>query len=251
MSEANEGSAITALEQMPNGYLISGSYNGLITVWNTSNVAIDLITVLSAPIGSFIRCLKALNSTHLAGGLSYYNHSNFSSDQDFLLIWDMRTFNRVESLYGHVNDVLVLELLSDGLLASGSADFTVRIWNTSDGRMIKDFQPLNNTNKTNQVACMKQVYNQPILAVGGNDNSVYFWQNQTNQTNDTSFIGSIVPPSTNSAFCNSMQLNGNLLVMANQIQLEIVDLTDKSFAIYSNSVFDGYQIACLENSGIV
>ena len=76
----------------------------------------------------------------------------------------------VRSLTGHTSDVNALELLSNGYLASGSSDSYSIIWNPSSGAQIGSFIPVN----SHAVTCMKQI-NPTQLAIGGVDDSVYFW----------------------------------------------------------------------------
>ena len=44
------------------------------------------------------------------------------------MIWDLDTLSNVKTLFGHNNSVTALASLTDGSLASGSADKTIKIW---------------------------------------------------------------------------------------------------------------------------
>lgn len=74
------------------------------------------------------------------------------------------------SLTGHTSNVNVLELLSNGYLASGSTDTYTIIWDTSSGVQISKFLAVN----SKAVTCMKQVKSTQLF-IGGADQSIYFW----------------------------------------------------------------------------
>jgi WD40 repeat protein len=47
-----------------------------------------------------------------------------------ICVWNAKTGEIVQSISGHTGKVYALESLGDGLLGSGSADSTLRVWNT-------------------------------------------------------------------------------------------------------------------------
>ena len=47
------------------------------------------------------------------------------------------TGNLIKTLKGHTSDVLALEMIPDGTLASGSCDGVVKIWNLSTNQQLK------------------------------------------------------------------------------------------------------------------
>lgn len=184
LSDNTTNARITTLEQLTsNGYLISGnscygktcagyclcstSTEPSIKVWNINTKSI--VHTISNPHGKLsIYCLQELASLGLLASGSYGGGSG-SSDGPNLKLWNMTTYSLVRSLDGHTNNVLVLEVLTNGYLLSGSADSTVKVWNPVNGSMIKSLNPFNN-----DVMCLKQIADGSIV-VGGQDNSLYIY----------------------------------------------------------------------------
>lgn len=109
-------------------------------------------------------CLQMLNRTHLASGLTKGVLSS-----GYILIWSLITNTQSGILVGHTGSVNVLELLSNGLLSSGSDDKTVKIWNLTSMSLEQDFQAFSNI-----VYCLKQI-SDSSLVIGGSDQSIYFY----------------------------------------------------------------------------
>lgn len=126
-------SCIYSLAVLPDGQLASGSADRTIRIWN---VLTGISQVLKGHI-DIIRCLVVLPDGRLASG----------SGDTTIRIWDIPTGTFLQTnlakrcqhsgtpevLRGHTNTVRSLTVLSDGRLASGSADKTIRIWDITTG----------------------------------------------------------------------------------------------------------------------
>jgi WD40 repeat protein len=59
-----------------------------------------------------------------------------------IILWDVATLEEIRWLRGHTNSIWALAFSPDGkTLASGSADQTVRLWETATGRLKETIVP--------------------------------------------------------------------------------------------------------------
>ncbi|MEH1884279.1 WD40 repeat domain-containing protein, partial [Nostoc sp.] len=78
----------------------------------------------------------------------------------------------IKTLTGHTNSVLGVSFSPDGkMLASGSAENTVKLWDTSTGKEIKTL-----TGHTNSVRGVSFSPDGKMLASGSDDNTVKLWR---------------------------------------------------------------------------
>jgi WD40 repeat protein len=117
---------VTYIEMLPNGNLISGSYDKTIRVWNMTTGQM-LLSIQG--LTDFIRCLLLLNNGLVASG----------EDTPIINIWNTESGILENYLIGHVSAVRCMILLKKDHMASGSHDSTVRIWNYATGHLIKTF----------------------------------------------------------------------------------------------------------------
>ena len=78
---------------------------------------------------------------------------------------------------GHVNNVLVLSLIRDGVIASGSEDFTVKIWDLVNGSLKYTFSN-ENGGHTNKIIFIGALANRYIVT-SSSDRSVRVWDERT------------------------------------------------------------------------
>ena len=57
-----------------------------------------------------------------------------------IIIWDVIKHIQVRQLFGHTNDIECLRVLPNGNLISSSDDKTIRIWDTTNGQMLKEWK---------------------------------------------------------------------------------------------------------------
>jgi WD40 repeat protein len=118
---------VSALAVLPEGKVVSGSYDRTLRVW-------DAATGLPARLffnayGGRIRAVAPLADGRVA----------FASDDAPIAIWDANLGEIINLPEGHAGNVLVLAVRPDGTLVSGGEDGALRIWDlharTETGRI--------------------------------------------------------------------------------------------------------------------
>ncbi len=99
-------------------YLISGSCDNSIKLWNTTSATFSLVTTLKGHKG----CVNAFTQ---------FNKSLLSGSNDkTIMIWDiMNNFRLKQTLTGHQSGINSLDIYQNNLLASASNDSSVILWN--------------------------------------------------------------------------------------------------------------------------
>ena len=91
------------------------------------------------------------------------------SDSNSILILDVHTGQCIQTLDGHSNSILALEVISNNKLASGSADHSIKIWDVISGKCVETL-----TGHSSWVMSLKLLNNNK-LASGSADNSIKIW----------------------------------------------------------------------------
>jgi predicted NACHT family NTPase len=156
-------SSIYSIEYLNADTIASGGFTLLI--WSISTGQ----TLRKISTGSAILSLKILsNGIHLAAGLGY-NSANIN-------IYNINTGNLATTLKGHASDVLDLALINnDDLLASSSADRTIRLWNLTTNTFKYILE-----GHTSKVNCLKQI-SPDVLASSSDDMTIKLWNIRNGQ----------------------------------------------------------------------
>ena len=102
------------------------------------------------------------------------------SDYNVICVWNATTWTLVHTLKGHTREIMSLVTMSSHLLASGSADHTVRVWDTSIGACVHMFE-------TRNYVCVLAAYPGGNLVIGTGD-ILQLWNFETRET-CTRFVG--------------------------------------------------------------
>lgn len=105
--------------------------------------------------------MKIISRNLLASGLGTNNH---------ILVWYLNNQTVKCDLSGHSNNVNSLELLSNGYLASASADNWIKIWNIDTCLEVKTLSP----NHGGSVNALKLLDNN-IMASASTDRTIRIW----------------------------------------------------------------------------
>lgn len=140
-----------------------------------------------------------------------------ASVDTFISIWDIVTLEFVRRLEGHKNSVNCLEVLSNGQLASGSDDGTVRIWNLQSALVVNSYSPYIN----DPVRSIKETA-LGDLAIIGEYELVFFWNYMTNYEEQLE-----VAPSGSYPYASVLYDNDRILAMVYDDQVVIVDASNR------------------------
>lgn len=102
-------------------------------------------------------------------------------------LWNTSTGKLLHTLWGHADAVFALAFSPDGkTLASGSADGTVRIWNTTDIENQKSVEELWKFSEHNGLVLTLAFLteNGNVLASGSNNGSIRYWNLKTGEWQD-------------------------------------------------------------------
>ena len=108
--------------------------------------------------------------------------SSVSADaSNTVCLWDVKTGRQLKRFEGHSGPVSSVDFSPDGrLIASGSFDGTVRVWDTADGQQKEVFSDEGwKTRKGLQQAGIYVVAFSPdgkFIASGGRDGTVVLWE---------------------------------------------------------------------------
>jgi WD40 repeat protein/tRNA A-37 threonylcarbamoyl transferase component Bud32 len=204
----NSVSAIRELIVLPDNLLVSVCYHGYIKLWNLQKGKCvgtkgfgNLYGVTVLPNGIlaiathksekysgdcyFIEFwdtqneefLKPFNLGHRVSDLIATGDGIFiiSNEYNGIFIWDYKTGQCLQTLYGHAGNITRLELLPDDTLASISSDKTVKLWNINTGQCLQTLQ-----GHTGSITAFLQLPN-GTLVTGSTDKTIKFWNVNSGQ----------------------------------------------------------------------
>lgn len=155
--------SVNCVELLPFNRIASGSDDKTIKIWSLEN-NFD-------PIDSFqihddsVLCLKYHNETLLSS----------SADKTVKII-DTNNYQLLASLIGHEDYVENIELISDNILATGSRDNTIRLWNIENIANNITLHAISVINAhTSNIKVLKRIGENKFIS-GSNDGSIKIWQ---------------------------------------------------------------------------
>ena len=85
--------------------------------------------------------LSTINVIHSIYSILLLNDSFLfvgTDDYPFITIWSIKSKSQVKQFIGHTGIIWTLEKLTDEILASGSADKSIKICNYTQSRLVKN-----------------------------------------------------------------------------------------------------------------
>ena len=146
-------------------WLATGSADGKVVLWNTSDSSnISKIVNLPDQISGITALMFSPDNTLLASG------SLLSS----VILWNLSTFQVINAHLGHTNRITSLAFSPDGnTLAAGSWDKSVIIWNVHNGKINAKLV------STSEINSISYLYSNNEILEGGNDGILYLWNIQS------------------------------------------------------------------------
>ncbi|MCG9126251.1 sigma-70 family RNA polymerase sigma factor [Candidatus Poribacteria bacterium] len=150
----------------PNGnFIASGSDDGIIRFWDATTL--QLIKTFRVSKNYVSSLTFTSDGKKLACGIN-----------EDIYLWDNNTDKFSKIISGHIMDVNSIALSTDGnILASGSADNTIRLWNMSNGKYIKTLT--GHDHSINGVAFSPDG---KTLVTGCDDNTIRLWDVKSGET---------------------------------------------------------------------
>jgi WD40 repeat protein len=151
-------SPVNAIFLLANNKLASGSSDKTVKIWNLDTYICDItLEDYNSPVFSLVE-----SKDYLFGGL----------ENGDIVIWDLQTYEYVNTLKKHTYRTFWLLILSNGNLVSASLDHTIKIWNIDnmdDPILIRTLY-----DHTDQVYCLKSMNNHNLISVS-RDQSIKIW----------------------------------------------------------------------------
>ena len=146
--------------------LISGSYDCTIKLWNNDFQLLKCFNLNKTPIKFLVILQKTQNTI-----------ATCSTDSSIIRIWELIKGTLITSLIGHNDYISSMIVLSDGNLASGSYDSTIKLWNANNNyELIATLE-----GHSDWINVLVNLSNINCLASGSSDSSIKLWDIETNK----------------------------------------------------------------------
>ncbi len=153
-------SIITCVSVLPDGRIISGSYDKTLQIWDPSS-------------GKHLQTIR--NHKGAISFISPLSNGRFitGSRDTNLMIWDSATENNLLSLKGHTSCPSCIIALPDGRIVSGSYDSTIRLWDSDTGKCLNRWHA-----HSEGINCIAVLSKEHIVS-GSADHTLRIWDINT------------------------------------------------------------------------
>lgn len=193
--ETSHTRSIFTLVYIGNRFVATGSDDGLIKIWHIDQnrcfyvlrghkAGIRSLAVLESKnlvSASWDRTIKIWETSRLFEKKHVDDHIDREQAMQLgLEDYDPSelTINCLKTLKGHMNSVLCVGVLPDGIiLMSGSSDNTVRLWDTENGMLLRSM-----FGHMNEVICLTAARFRPLIISGSGDKTIKVWNYRTKKS---------------------------------------------------------------------
>ena len=191
---------IVSLIQLKSGYIVSGSYDSTILIWDLEKEK----SIREIKEIGYVFCLLEFEPNMLLSGTSENNIGLWDLNQESnkyifnflgheywvnclvkctdkifasasndctIRIWDYYQRKEIRAIEAHEDCILTLIILKNGNLCSGSADLLIKFWDWRKGTLINEIKA-----HDNWIKCLCQLEDETLLS-GSDDKTIKVWKN--------------------------------------------------------------------------